>query len=270
LTQTGITVEARRFWPRVRSSRLVQAWLPPFAAVVVLLGGWEVAVQLSDIDPTLWCPPSRVIRAIPKVLGSDLFWQSALTTLKLLTLGFISAAVLGIGFGLVLGRIKILDRALSPWANALYAAPLPAFIPIITAAVGFGLNAKLFVVTVIGVFPILFNTYQGVSEVDPNLIEVARSFRSSEGQIWRNVLIPYTLPFVLVGLRLGVVRCMIGTVVAEFFTSPGGLGYLILVYTRRFNIAATLVPVMALTALGMVLIGIVRRLERVITPWQEQ
>src|SRR4030042_3839077 len=100
--QTGTTVEARQLWPRVRSSRLVQAWLPPFVALLVLLGGWEVTVRLSDIDPTLWTPPSRVIRAIPKVLGSGLFWESALTTLKLLTLGFISAAVLGIGFGLPL------------------------------------------------------------------------------------------------------------------------------------------------------------------------
>lgn len=269
MTQSGVTVGTRLPGSRAWLSLTRQRWFPPLAAVTVLLLAWEVIVQLSNVDPTLWTPPSRVARSIPKVFGNDLFWTAFGQTLKLLAVGFGISAVLGIGIGLVLGRVKLLDRALSPWVNALYSAPLPAIVPIITAAVGFGLGAKLVIVTMLGVFPILLNTYQGVAETDPNLIEVARSFRASEAQIWHNVLIPYALPFMLVGLRLGVVRAMIGTVVAEFFTSPGGLGYQIIIYSRRFDIAATMVPVLVLALLGLALIGLVKWLERVLTPWQE-
>jgi NitT/TauT family transport system permease protein len=191
-------------------------------------------------------------------------------TLQLLAMGFAIAAILGVSVGLILGRVKVLDQALSPWANGLYAAPLPAIVPVITAAVGFGLGAKMIIVVMIGVFPILLNTYQGVAETDKGLIEVARSFRSSESQMWRNVLLPFAMPFILVGLRLGIVRCLIGTVVAEFFTSPGGLGYQIITYSRRFDIAATLVPVLALTLLGLGLFGAVRLAEKTLTPWHEK
>lgn len=245
-------------------------WGPPLVAIVVILAAWELAVRVTGVDPTLFVPPTRVIAQAPGVLASDAYLSALTDTLRLLAIGFVIAAVLGIWFGLVMGRSKVLDRSLSPWANGLYAAPLPAIIPLITAAAGYGIAAKLIVVVLIGVFPILINTFQGVSEADPNLIEVARSFRSSEMQVWTNVVLPFALPYILVGLRLGVVRCMIGTVVAEFYTSPSGLGFLILIYSRRFDMGSMLVPVLTLTILGLSLVGIINVLERRLTPWHER
>lgn len=250
--------------------RRTSRWMPPLVAVVVILAIWEVTVRITGVDPTLFVPPTRVLSRIPGVLTSELYLMALGETLRLLAIGFVIAATLGIWFGLVMGRSKVLDRSLSPWANGLYAAPLPAIIPLITAAVGYGQTAKLVVVVLIGVFPILINTFQGVSETDPNLVEVARSFRSSELQVWRNVVLPFALPYMLVSLRLGVVRCMIGTVVAEFYTSPSGLGYLILIYSRRFDMASMLVPVLTLTLLGLCLVGTINMLERWLTPWHER
>lgn len=253
-----------------RLGALARAATPPIVAFVVILAAWEFFVSASDVDPTLFVPASRVLPSIPEVLADELYVESLIETLRLLGIGFAISAVLGIGSGLILGRVRLLDRALTPWANGLYAAPLPALIPIITAAVGYRLTAKLFVVVIIGVFPILINTFQGVVETDRELIEVARSFRSGELQIWRNVVLPSALPYILVGLRLGVVRCLIGTVVAEFYTSPGGLGYMIIIFSRRFDMASMLVPVLTLTTLGLVLVGAIALLERRITPWQQR
>lgn len=242
--------------------------VPPALALVLLLAVWELAVRLSDVDPTLFTPPSRVLPRIPAVMASELYGVSVLATVQLLAIGFAIAAVLGILFGLVLGRARLLDRALTPWVNGLYAAPLPAIIPLLTAAFGFALTVKVVIVVLLGVFPILINTYQGVSETDPELIEVGRSFRLSELQVWRNIVVPFALPYILVGLRLGVVRSLIGTVVAEFYTSPGGLGYMITVFARRFDMASMLVPVLSLTVLGLALVGLVSLIERKLTPWQ--
>lgn len=253
-----------------RGAMRARRWLPPVVAGVVILAAWELFVRVSDVDPTLFVPVSRIALAVPEVLTDELYVESLLATLRLLAAGFAISALLGVSFGLLLGRVRILDRALSPWANGLYAAPLPALIPIITAAVGYQLTAKLLVVVIIGVFPILINTFQGVVETDPQLIEVARAFRSRELQIWRNVVLPFALPYILVGLRLGVVRCLIGTVVAEFYTSPGGLGYMIIIFSRRFDMASMFVPVLTLTTLGMALVGIVGLLERRLAPWQQR
>lgn len=241
---------------------------PPVVALALILLAWEVAVRVSDVDPTLFTPPSRVLPRIPEVIASEQYGVSILATIQLLAIGFVIAAVLGILFGLVLGRARLLDRALTPWVNGLYAAPLPAIIPLLTAAFGFALTVKVVIVVLLGVFPILINTYQGVSETDPELIEVGRSFRLSELQVWRNIVVPFALPYILVGLRLGVVRSLIGTVVAEFYTSPGGLGYMITVFARRFDMASMLVPVLTLTVLGLALVGLVGLLARKLTPWQ--
>lgn len=245
-------------------------WAPPLLALILILSAWEFLVRISDVDPTLFVPPTRIVRAIPRVVTGELFVPSLGETLRLLALGFAISAVLGVSIGLITGRFKLLDRSLSPWISALYSAPLPAIVPIITAAVGYALGAKLIIVVVIGVFPILINTFQGVSETDQNLIEVARSFRTSELQIWRGVVLPYALPYILVGLRLGVIRCLIGTVIAELYTSPGGLGYMILIFSRRFDMSSMLVPVLTLTLLGLSLIAAVNLLERRFTPWRDR
>ena len=259
-----------RSWASRRGSSLVDGrWAPPAATLLVLLALWEVAVRATDVDPTLFVPPSRALQAIPEVLTSDLYVIAFGQTLRLLALGFSIAATLGLVVGLLMGRFRLLDRSISPWVNGLYNAPLPAIIPIITAAVGYTLGAKLLVVVIIGVFPILINTFQGVVETDENLIEVARSFRTGEIRIWKAIVLPFALPYILVGLRLGVVRSLIGTVVAEFYTSPGGLGYLILVYSRRFDMASMLVPVLSLTLLGLSLVGALNFLGRRLTPWKD-
>jgi len=260
----GRSTPGRTRWFEARS-------VPPAAALVIILLLWELVVRASDVDPTLFVPPSRVFQAIPKVFSSDLYGVSLLETLRLLSLGFAISAFLGILFGLILGRVRLLDRSLTPWVNGLYSAPLPAIIPIITAAVGYALTAKLIVVVIIGVFPILINTFQGVSETDKDLLEAARAFRTSELQLWPNVVLPFALPYILVGLRLGVVRCLIGTVVAEFYTSPGGLGYMILIYGRRFDMAAMFIPVLTLTTLGLSLVAAIGLLERrLVGPWQKE
>lgn len=240
----------------------------PLVSLVLLLTLWEVGVRIANVDPTLWTPPSQVVKALPRVVGNGSYWDAIRETLELLAVGFAVSAVAGVAIGLIVGRVRILDRALTPWINGVYSTPLPAIYPIITAAVGFGFSAKVMIVFALAVFPIMMNTYQGVTETDPQLIEVARSFRASERQVWTNVLIPFATPFILVGLRLGAARALIGTVVAEFFTSPGGLGYEIIIYSYRFDISATMVIVLTLTFMGLTLVGLVRSTERVVVPWK--
>jgi NitT/TauT family transport system permease protein len=117
------------------------------------------------------------------------------------------------------------------------------------------------------VFPVLINTYQGVRECDKNMLEVARSFRSNEWRMWRDVLFPFALPYIAAGVRLAIGRGLVGVVIAEFYTTISGLGYMITRYAHIFDMDKTFVPIILLMFLGVSLTSGLKWLERRIAPW---
>lgn len=252
-----------------RAGALLQnKWLLRAAALVVFLGIWQWALGEGRVDPTFSAPPSKVLTAIPEVLGNDLLPAALLATLKLFALGFFISAVVGLVVGFLMARVAWLDAGLSPLVNGLYAAPLPALVPIITALLGYALASKLLIVVLLGVFPILINANQGAKDADPGLLEVAHSFGASERVIWRDVVFPFSVPYLVIGARLGSARALIGTVVAEIYASPDGLGYLIITYGSRFNMDAMMVVVLMFTFMGLALSLGIQLIERRFSAWR--
>ncbi|HXF56218.1 MAG TPA: ABC transporter permease [Actinomycetota bacterium] len=250
------------------AGRLSNPWVLRLSALALVLGAWQLWMGGGRVDPTFAAPPSKVATSIPKVVTNPMFVESLLNTLQLFALGFGISLVLGTALGLLLARVPVLDAALSPYVNGLYASPLPAIVPIITAVFGYYLAAKLIIVVLLAIFPILINTYQGARDTDPHLLEVASAFRASELQVWRDVVFPSAIPHLVTGIRLGVARGLIGTVVAETYASPGGLGYLILWYGFRFDMDAMLVVVLCFTLMALVFSGLVRALDRWVARWR--
>ena len=102
-----------------------------------------------------------------------------------------------------MARFSRLDWALDLPINALYSTPMVALVPLLVLWFGIYLKAKIIVVFLFAVFPVLINTYQGVRECDKNMLEVARSFRSNEWRMWQDVLLPFAVPYIIAGIRLG-------------------------------------------------------------------
>ena len=122
-------------------------------------------------------------------------------------------------------------------------------------------------IALFAVFPILVNTQQGVRLVDPQLMEVARSFCTGERQLWLHVLVPGALPMIFAGIRLAIPRALVGMIVAEFLTSIGhGLGSLIITYQNVFRVDRMLVPVLVVALIGVLLMGGVQWMERRFVP----
>lgn len=251
-------------WERVLRNR----WTLRGAGLVVVLGLWEYFLGPNRVEPILAAPPSAVLKAIPEVVTDPLFLPALLNTLQLFALGVVISLVLGVFLGFLLARVRVLDTALSPYVNALYAAPLPALVPIITAIFGYLLEAKLIIVVLLGLFPILINANQGAKDTDVTLIEVAHSFGADERRVWRDVIFPFSVPYLLVGARLSAARALIGTVVAEIYASPSGLGYLIITYGSRFNMDSMLVVVLTFTVMGLLLSAGVSIIGRALVPWR--
>jgi ABC-type nitrate/sulfonate/bicarbonate transport system permease component len=143
-----------------------------------------------------------------------------------------------------------------------------ALVPVIVLWVGFGPVAKVVVVFLFSVFAIVINTARGVREVDPELVEVARSYLAREVGLWKDVVLPSALPYVVTGIRLAVGRALVGVVIAEFYTSIAGLGYLIVLYANTFQTAKVFVPVVILMALGVTLTWLLQLVETRLAPWQ--
>ncbi len=236
------------------------------AAGLAILGGWEVLGR--SINPLLFAPPSAVARAAVEVIASGELWRYLSVSLKVFAIGMSLGTLAGVLLGVAMARFRVLDLSLEPFVIALYSTPMVALIPLLVIWMGFGDRAKATVIFLFALFPILLNTYQGVRSVEPKLLEVARSFRSSERALWMDIVLPSSLPFIVAGIRLALGRALVGMVVADLYTAVSGVGYLIARYAQTMQTDRLLVPVVTLSLLGVTLVQGLRWLERRMAPWQ--
>lgn len=238
------------------------------ASLVVVLSAWEYIGR--EIDPVLFTYPTAVARAAAGMIASGELWQYLSQSLVVLFIGLSLAAVFGITLGLIMARFWVIDIALDTYITALYSIPSVALVPVLVLWFGFEITAKTAVVFLFTFFPIVINTYQGVKNVDSDLVEVGRAFRCSERQLWIHIVLPAAVPFIVAGLRLAIGRGLIGMVLADLFTAITGIGYLISRYASIYRTDAMFVPVVTLGVLGITLTGLLRFVERRVAPWMHQ
>ena len=244
------------------------SWGIRLLSLLVVLTAWELYGR--SVNPILFTYPTAVAAAFVELVAKGELQRFLLQSLEVFAYGFVLAVVVGIPLGIFLARSQTLSLALEPYLHALYSTPTVAFIPLIVLWFGFRVPAKVVIVFLFMVFPVLINTQQGVKNLNQDLLEVARSFCSSERRLWIDLIIPSALPFILAGVNLAIGRGLVGMIVAEFFTSVAGLGYMIVQYANAFETAKLFVPIVVLMALGVTLIGLTKVIERKVAPWQNR
>jgi NitT/TauT family transport system permease protein len=244
----------------------LREWAVRLLSVALVLAAWQL--YAPHVNPIFLRPPSQVVSAFMTLASDGALLSATLESVHNLLFGLLLALVFGLGIGLASARSWLAYNAVNPWLTALYSTPSVALVPFMSLWLGIGDTAKIAVIALFAVFPILVNTQQGVRYVDPQLLEVARSFSSSERRLWLDVLLPASLPFIFVGIRLAVPRALVGMVLAEFLISVGGgLGSLIIVYQNTFRVDRMFVPVIVVAFMGVVLIAAVQWLEGRLAPW---
>src|SRR5665213_1137945 len=236
-----------------------------FLALILIV--WQIVGPF--ISPIFFTYPTKIAVAFYDLTVSGELPYYLSQSLEVMIYGLIAALVVGIPLGVAMARIRWLDWALDLPINALYATPLVAVVPLLVLWFGIYLKAKIIVVFLFAVFPVLINTYQGVRECDKNMIEVARSFRSTEWRMWQDVLLPFAVPYIIAGIRLAIGRGLIGMIIAEFYTTITGLGFMITRYANQFEMDKTFVPVIVLMVLGVSLTTILKWIGRRIAPWSQ-
>ena len=246
----------------------VNRGLISIVSVIALLLLWEALGR--DVNPIFASYPSAIMAAGVDMIRKGLLARAFLQSMEPLIAGFIMSAVFGVPIGLMLGRSPVAEAAFGIYITAGYATPLVALVPLYILWFGLGFAVKVAIIFTLGVFPVIINTWQGVKNVPRTLVEVGVAFVATRTMIVREIIVPATLPYIMTGLRLCVGRCIIGVVVAEFFTSISGLGGIILQAGDSFDTAQLFVPIIILMALGVGLTWFVSWLEHKVAPWRQE
>ena len=209
-----------------------------------------------------------LVRLWQLITGGD-FIAQFLDSATLFITGFTIALVIGVPLGLLLARARVLRVGVEPYIMTLYATPMVALIPFILSMMGFGFAPKVLVVFLFAVFPVLYNTVEGARSIKPEMIEVAKSYRSSEWSLWREVMLPYTLPYIMTGVRQAIGRALVGMVAAEFFLSSTGLGQLIMGASQNFDTGGVFASILVIGLIGVGLMRIGLKIEQHFARWRQ-
>ncbi|SEV80167.1 ABC transporter permease [Natrinema salifodinae] len=228
---------------RRRDQRLMQAGFG-----LLLVGLWTVAGLLS---PRIFPYPWLIAEAMIEQFASGAMTAALADALQAIVVGYLLAVVVGIGIGLGMGLNDFVEAFMDPYLDALYALPFAAIIPAMILWFGTGFQIRVVVVFGFAVFPIVINTLEGARSIPQNLSELAQSFDAGRFYTIRHIIVPYELPYILAGLRLGSGLAVRGLVVTELLVAVTGFGQLITQWSAAFRMEGVVSVVLVLMALGV-------------------
>jgi sulfonate transport system permease protein len=238
------------------------------AAVLFFFAVWQVVPALGWVNEQFTSQPSSVITAFADVLANDNFFFHAGISLSEFGLGFALAILVSIPLGVLLGTSRYARYVLDPPLMALYMAPTLILLPIMVIWLGIGMASKVAVVFLGSIFPIIVNTMAGMREADPRLIQAAHSFGAHKLDVFVRILIPGSLPAILMGMRLAVGRGVLGVVVGELYASQAGIGHQLMKYGEAMRIDRLLVYALIISVFGYAMTSLVRLLESRVQSWR--
>jgi len=238
-------------------------------SVALFLAAWElVGNTLQLINPMFMSAPSLIWKAAVQLFVSGEIWNDLSVSGIEFAWGYFLSVIVGVPFGIAIGWYKRFAYICDPFVNAMNATPRVALLPLVIIWLGIGILSKVGIIFLGAVFPLLINTRDGVKTTPANLLTAARSFGASEWQIFKSVVIPSTVPFILTGLRLAIGRALIGVMVGELYAATAGIGFMITVAGATFQTDKVFVGVLIFAITGMFATEMVDRAERKFDKWR--
>jgi len=238
-------------------------------AVVIFLVVWELVGNIFQlINPMFMSAPSLIFKAAFQMFASGEIFNDLYVSGIELFWGYILSAVVAVPFGIMIGWYKRVSYIFDPFVNAMNATPRVALLPLVIIWLGIGILSKVGIIFLGAVFPMLINTRDGVKTTPANLLTAARSFGASEWILFKSVVLPSTIPFILSGLRLGLGRAIVGVMVGELYAATAGIGFMITVAGATFQTDKVFVGVLIFALTGMIGMELLTRFERRFDTWR--
>lgn len=272
MTSTTATSERRNSF---QASEPLINRIPQWLSVLVLgllgLAAWQLVVSLELVARILLPGPAETFEEIVVtargIVSGDHIAEALWITVQEVLWGFLAAAVLGFGLGVLIGETLLGQRAVMPYLVAFNALPKVAFAPVFVAWLGFGVESKVAMALFIAFFPVIVDTAAGLATTEKASLMLFRSMGASRWQTLWKLKLPHSLPFIFAGLKTASVFAVVGAVVGEYLGGGGGLGELIRLSAQYLNLARVFGLIFYLGLIGIALFSVVGWLERRIVFW---
>jgi sulfonate transport system permease protein len=251
---------------------VTRARLLPYqiGVLVAVLAAWQVTTQQRWVDPFFFSQPTAVARRIGEWFATGFIYRHLWTTALETVLAFLAGAALGVLFGFWFARSPALSAVFDPYLKIGNALPRVVLAPIFTLWFGLGVLSKVAFGVTLVFFIVFFNTYQGIREVDANLLNNTRMLGASERDLVRHVLLPSALVWILSSLHTSVGLALVGAVVGEYLGAGRGLGYVIAQSEGTFDTTGVFAGMTVLAVFTLVIDLIVTGIERRLLAWKPE
>lgn len=253
--------------PRGLAARLGY-YVPSLLVIVGLLLLWQVAVVFFGVKEFILPSPWSAMKALAN--PNYRWFSNFLATLYAVLGAFVLSAVLGVLLAVVIVWNDLLLRTVMPVLVLFNTLPKIALAPLFVVWLGYGIWPNILIGTTIAFFPMVVNTAVGLATAEPEMLDLVRTLKASRWQVMRKIRFPNAVPYIFVGLKLNATMSVIGAIVGEFVASERGLGSLIITSGVTMETAPIFASLGLISALGLVLYGLVVAAERVVAPWAER
>lgn len=238
-------------------------WLLPCSLIII----WQVLSSLKWLPIQILPAPSAVVSAFWHLLLSGELWQHVRVSTGRALMGLLIGGGLGFVFGLINGSSKLCSHLFDTTLQMIRNIPALALIPLVILWFGIDESAKLFLVAIGVFFPIYINTYHGIRTVDPQLIEMGKSYGLSRKQLYTQIVLPSAMPSILVGLRFSLGLVWVLLIVAETISAQSGIGYMTMNAREFLQTDVVLVGILLYAFLGKLADLFAQQLERYFLRW---
>lgn len=238
------------------------------AVALALIGLWQLGADAGLISPVFFPGPDRSFGTLWEQLQDAEFWTAFFETVRRMALGFVSASIVGVALGAVIGLSANLRAYVEPTLELIRPLPASAVIPLFVLLIGLNERMIVAVIAFASLWPVLLGTVHGFKTIEPRLIEVSRMLHLSRTELVFKIALPNAMPDIFAGLRLALTVSLILAVVTEMLSGMIGLGHNIIMAARSFRSADLYAGIIVLGALGYVTNVILERVERYVLRWR--
>src|SRR5579864_2940053 len=236
--------------------------------VLMFVAVWQL-VAFRRLMPELFLPgPSDIAVAFSSYIAKGQIWNDIWVSGQELIIGFFLAIVIGLPLGMAMGWYRRFSLALDPFVTFFNAIPRVSLTPLFIIWFGIGINSKLAVVFLGAIFAIIINAAVGVRNLDPSLVKAARSFGANDLQLFRTIVLPGSVPYILAGFRLGLAHALTGVVVAELVAAQAGVGLMMATAGATFQTSRVFVGLVIIAITGVLITYVFSRFERRFQSWK--
>lgn len=238
-----------------------------FALLFIFFASWEFAS--GRLFSAFWLSkPSLIAVYIWNWVVYGDFFHHLQFTLGSMLFGFTAGLMLGLAAGVVLSRAPFTAEVLDPLLVAINGIPRAALAPLFVVWFGIDMMPKIVLVFTLVFFVIFYNTYAGIRSVDRRYTDLAWVMGASDSELFRKVILPASLPYILLGVKLSIPYALIGAIIGEFVASSAGLGWKIQMETSLYNTTGTMAGLIVMMAIVVLMNAILSALEVRILRWQ--